>query len=200
MKVVIRCSHFNKHPVIFFLCSSGNHYHPQSDLSVIWGGTVEICPWIQPWKFPRWEGRVCEARGLHAFLYRWVKMIVKLRDKTKLLMSLLLEVTLGHSQWASISTCRPSYVPRRGSGSYGALPHPGDSAEEVQVHLAWGCRRARLHSCLWDDPDPETLFHEGPTQINYSEKLLRQRFPKDCNKLHGNIEQNLTFRYKTCFG
>ena len=53
-----------------------------------------------------------------------------------------------------VFTCRSSYVSRRGSGSYGALPHCGNASEEVQVHLARRCRRARLHACFWFDPDP----------------------------------------------
>lgn len=53
---------------------------------------------------------------------------------------------------------------RRGSGSYGAVPYHGDTAEEVQVHLARGCWKTRLRTSLWGHFDSQILSDEDPTQ------------------------------------
>lgn len=68
------------------------------------------------------------------------------------------------NDFSQILTDRSSHVSRWRFGSYGTLPHHGDSAEEVQVHLAWGCRRARLHPSLWGHAHSQTLSHEDPTK------------------------------------
>lgn len=77
------CLHFHRPPLLFVFCSSGNHDNPQSVLGAVWGGTVEIPSWIRPWKLPQREGRVCEAGGLHAFLHRWVEVIITSREILK---------------------------------------------------------------------------------------------------------------------
>lgn len=60
---------------------------------------------------------------------------------------------------------RPN-VSRRSSGSYGGVSGYRESAEEVQVHLAWGRRRTRLYTSVWNHPDPEAISYEDPTQGN----------------------------------
>lgn len=67
--------------------------------------------------------------------------------------------------WLTVSKySRSSYVPRRGSGSYGTLPHHCDFAEEVQVHLARGRRPAGLRASLRVHSVSKTLSDESPTQ------------------------------------
>ncbi len=82
-------------------------------------------------------------------------------------------------------THRSSCMSWRSSGSHGALPLHCDSAEEIQVHLAWGCRKARLHPCFWINPDSQTFLHENSTQETYWEQL-RQRL-RHCNYRPNNF-------------
>lgn len=54
-----------------------------------------------------------------------------------------------------------------GIGPHGALPDTGDPAAAFPVHLARGCRRARLHPCVWGHSGPKALQDGGEAQKNY---------------------------------
>jgi len=59
---------------------------------------------------------------------------------------------------------RTPCVPGGGSGSHGALPGAGDTAQEVPVRLAEERWRTRLQSCVWNHYQPSTLQPAGPLQ------------------------------------